>query len=196
MKFLGFSLVWRNLQVFFLFSLISSFLSLKFYYSLHYCPTVQKQLLLQKQLSAKKSENWKIQFTNFPWNQCLNKIEKFHHIFRELWSWFVSWNHQVGRMNPPPNNDENLNPSNSSFGHQFVIPNLSGFLNSDTNSTESPSLSALASAHLNQDIPFKLNLDQNSQKQISDPPKNNPIDLQALANLHLDNSPSSSSSNR
>ena len=99
-------------------------------------------------------------------------------------------------MNPPPNNDENLNPSNSSFGHQFIIPNLSGFLNSDTNSTESPSLSALASAHLNQDIPFKLNLDQNSQKQISDPPKNNPIDLQALANLHLDNSPSSSSSNR
>ena len=193
MKFLGFSLVWRNLQFFFLFSSISSFLSLKFHYSLHYCPTVQHQLL-QKQLSAKK--RWKIQFTNFPWNQCLNKIEKFHHIFRELWSWFVSWNHQVGRMNPPPNNDENLNPSNSSFGHQFIIPNLSGFLNSDTNSTESPSLTALASAHLNQDIPFKLNLDQNSQKQISDPPKNNPIDLQALANLHLDNSPSSSSSNR
>ena len=97
----------------------------------------------------------------------------------------------------PLNNGENLNPSNSSFG-QFITPNLStGFLNSDTNSTESPSLSALASAHLNQDIPFKLNLDQNSQKQISsDPPKNNPIDLQALANLHLDNSPSSSSSNR
>ena len=108
-------------------------------------------------------------------------------------------------MNPSPNNDENLNPSNSSFG-QFIIPNLStGFLNnSDTNSSiESPSLTALASAHLNQEIPFKLNLDQNS-RQINTPPKNfqgisaaknNPIDLQSLANLHLDNSPSSSSSN-
>ena len=108
-------------------------------------------------------------------------------------------------MNPPPNNDENLNPSNSSFG-QFIIPNLSsGFLNSDTtnSSTDSPSLTALASAHLNQDIPFKLNfLDQNDiQKHINSgpppPSKNNPdIDLQALANLHLDNStPSSSSCN-
>ena len=61
-------------------------------------------------------------------------------------------------MNPPPNNDENLNPSNSSFG-QFIIPNLSsGFLNSDTtnSSTDSPSLTALASAHLNQDIPFQI----------------------------------------
>ena len=108
-------------------------------------------------------------------------------------------------MNPQPSNDENLNPSNSSFG-QFIIPNLSsGFLNSDTTnlSTDSPSLTALASAHLNQDIPFKLNfLDQNDiQKHINSgpppPSKNNPnIDLQALANLHLDNStPSSSSCN-
>ena len=82
-------------------------------------------------------------------------------------------------------NNGGLNLGNASIG-QFVIPNLS----LSSTDTESPSLTALANNHLSQDIPFKLDLGGFSQEQTN---KNNEIDLQALANLHLDNTTSTES---